>query len=97
MSERRGTIILRSGTLGEAGSDGEQVWIEIADNGGGIPRENLSRIFDPFFTTKLGQGGSGLGLSISYNIVTSLLGGQITVHSAPGGTPGGPCGTTSAC
>jgi signal transduction histidine kinase len=44
----------------------------------------LSRIFDPFFTTRLGQGGSGLGLAISHRIVTSLLGGKLTVQSTPG-------------
>ena len=58
----------------------------IRDNGCGIPPEVLGRVFDPFFTTRMGQGGSGLGLYIVYNIVTSLLGGGIEVSSTPGGT-----------
>jgi signal transduction histidine kinase len=58
-----------------------KVEIKFKDNGVGIKTENLAHIFDPFFTTKLGQGGSGLGLNISYNIVTSLLEGQIRVES----------------
>ena len=60
------------------------VIIEFSDNGCGIAPQNLSRIFDPFFTTKMGQGGNGLGLSISYNIVTSLLQGRISVVSTLG-------------
>ena len=58
--------------------------LSFSDNGDGIPSKHLSRIFEPFFTTKLGQGGSGLGLNIVYNIVTGILGGEISVKSAPG-------------
>lgn len=56
----------------------------ISDNGAGIPPEHIDRIFDPFFTTRLGQGGSGLGLNIVYNIVTGILGGRIHVESRVG-------------
>ena len=58
--------------------------IEYRDNGVGIPQENLAHIFDPFFTTTRGSGkynGSGLGLSIVYNLVTSTLNGSITCES----------------
>jgi signal transduction histidine kinase len=58
--------------------------IEFRDNGLGITEQNMARIFDPFFTTKASQGDSGLGLSIIYNIVTSLLNGKIRVDSTPG-------------
>jgi len=60
------------------------VTLSVADNGHGIPTEQLGHVFDPFFTTRLGRGGSGLGLSIVYNLVTSLLGGEIAVQSAAG-------------
>ncbi|MFY7866389.1 two-component regulator propeller domain-containing protein [Roseateles sp.] len=64
--------------------EGERIRLVFSDNGRGISPEHLARVFDPFFTTKLGQGGSGLGLHISYNIVHSVLGGSIEVSSAPG-------------
>ncbi|MDR0736184.1 MAG: histidine kinase [Zoogloeaceae bacterium] len=54
------------------------------DDGKGIAREHLPRIFEPFFTTRRGQGGSGLGLHLVYNIVTRNLGGSIGVSSVPG-------------
>lgn len=62
----------------------DHVLVEFTDNGGGIPPEHLRRIFEPFFTTRLGQGGSGLGLHICYNIVHTLLGGSIRVQSVMG-------------
>ena len=64
--------------------DGDQVRLTVADNGRGIPREDLGKVFDPFFTTRMGQGGSGLGLHISYNLATRVLGGRIDVDSQPG-------------
>jgi ligand-binding sensor domain-containing protein/signal transduction histidine kinase len=63
---------------------GDRIQIRFEDNGKGIPEEHIGKIFEPFFTTKLGHGGSGLGLNVTYNIVTSLLGGQIKVDSVVG-------------
>ncbi|HEX8596125.1 MAG TPA: ATP-binding protein [Pseudomonas sp.] len=77
MGPQRGKITIRSGT------EDEQVWLEVADNGSGIPPESLQRIFDPFFTTKPVGQGTGLGLSLSYGIVNKH-GGKISVHSEVG-------------
>lgn len=53
------------------------------DDGLGMSEETCKRIFDPFFTTRLGQGGSGLGMSIVHNLVTGVLKGFIDVESQP--------------
>lgn len=60
------------------------VQIEYSDNGQGIPEEHIDKLFNPFFTTKLGKGGSGLGLSITYNQIHKLWGGTITCESQLG-------------
>ena len=59
------------------------VMVSVRDSGIGIPPAELARIFEPFFTTKGNQGGTGLGLSVTYGIVTDH-GGQIDVDSQPG-------------
>nr|WP_316642762.1 PAS domain S-box protein [uncultured Roseateles sp.] len=64
--------------------DGPLVVLSYADNGCGIAADVLKRVFEPFYTTQLGQGGSGLGLYIVYNLVTGVLGGTIQVHSVIG-------------
>ncbi len=58
--------------------------VEIKDNGPGMEREVLKRIFEPFYTTKKVGTGTGLGLSVSYFIITNNHGGIFTVESEPG-------------
>lgn len=65
----------------DAGSD---IVLLYRDDGCGLKREHLDKIFDPFFTTKRGQGGSGLGSHIIYNLVTQVLRGKIDVSSKVG-------------
>jgi signal transduction histidine kinase len=60
------------------------VVIAIRDNGGGIPGEVSSRIFEPFFTTKPTGSGTGLGLYLSYEIITQGHGGSLKVDNVPG-------------
>lgn len=62
-------------------TDDEKLNIIYRDNGKGIPEHLRKRIFDPFVTTKRGQGGSGLGMHLVYNLVTQALNGSITITS----------------
>jgi signal transduction histidine kinase len=68
--------------------EGDRVVIEVCDTGSGIGPEALEHVFEPFFSTRAVDGGTGLGLSVSREIVQSY-GGTITLHSALG------CGTTA--
>jgi PAS domain S-box-containing protein len=72
---RGGTLTLQT----SEGSDG--LWLSVADTGGGIPQEQISRIFEPFYTTK--KKGSGLGLMIVHRIVRAH-GGRIDLESQVG-------------
>ena len=61
--EQRGTITVRTGI------ENNGVWIEIEDTGKGMNKETKRRMFDPFFTTKPIGKGTGLGMSLSFNII----------------------------
>lgn len=75
--EQFGVITLR------CGHEGDWVWVEVQDTGKGIEPQVLNRIYDPFFTTKPVGQGTGLGLTLSYNIVQKHH-GRLEVHSEPG-------------
>jgi len=77
-SESVGTIHIK------AHQENENIVLEYSDDGKGISSKNLKDIFTPFFTTARGAGGSGLGLSIVYNLVTGTLKGKITAESVEG-------------
>jgi signal transduction histidine kinase len=63
---------------------GKSVEIVIRDNGTGIPDEAKAKIFNPFFTTKPAGEGTGLGLSLSHDIVVKQHGGTLEVSTEPG-------------
>ena len=64
-------------------TDGGRVVVEVKDEGGGIPPEDIKHVMDPFFTSKRDQGGTGLGLSVSAGIVKQH-GGILELSSEPG-------------
>jgi signal transduction histidine kinase len=80
IGERHGNILLLTKR------ENNNIVVEIADNGPGIPQDIQSRIFEQFFTTKGVGKGTGLGLSISYRIVVEMHKGDISFTSKPGDT-----------
>lgn len=77
--EENGRVSLRAECLDD------QVVLQIADNGPGIPEDLRERIFDPFFSTKASSGGMGLGLAISIRLAEDLGGGLSVRSNAPKG------------
>lgn len=68
----------------KASVSGGRCYIQYKDNGVGIEEKVKQKIFDPFVTTNRGEGGSGLGMHLVYNLVTQALKGKISVHSEIG-------------
>jgi signal transduction histidine kinase len=80
MGAEGGTLTIRTAL------EGECVLVEIGDTGPGVPKELQSKIFEPFFSTKPVGQGTGLGLDISYRVITQRHGGDLRVVSQPGDT-----------
>ena len=77
-------MLFRSVTVSTK-KDNDKVIISIKDNGTGIPSTIKDKIFQPFFTTKPTGSGTGLGLSLSYDIVTKGHSGELKVETKEGG------------
>ncbi|MFY8348989.1 ATP-binding protein [Pseudoalteromonas sp. SSM20] len=74
-SEQHGHIVI---TISESNNN---AIIDYQDDGNGVPIDIRSRIFDPFVTTRRGEGGSGLGMHLVYNLVTQALDGSIKLNT----------------
>ncbi|CAD5291108.1 Signal transduction histidine kinase [Alteromonas sp. 38] len=68
----------------DVSADNNTIEMRYGDNGKGLSNDDLDKLFDAFFTTKRGEGGSGLGTHIMYNLVTQSLSGHIEAQSKPG-------------
>jgi signal transduction histidine kinase len=64
--------------------ENDKLHFSYKDNGKGLTDQDKEKIFDPFYTTNRANGGSGLGMNIVYNIITTKLGGSIDVVSKVG-------------
>jgi signal transduction histidine kinase len=80
MTPEGGTLTIRTAL------EQDCVLVEIGDTGPGVPKELQTKIFEPFFTTKPVGEGTGLGLDISYRVITQRHGGDLRVISQPGDT-----------
>jgi C4-dicarboxylate-specific signal transduction histidine kinase len=78
-----GRVIL-SATRNPDTAGGPSVLFRVTDNGPGVPKDIAARLFDPFFTTKNPGRGTGLGLSVSQELLAAM-GGGIELHSAANG------------
>ena len=74
------TVTISTALIPSLGARGPKIEIKVADNGNGIPQKVLDKIFQPFFTTKPSGQGTGLGLSLSYDIIKTH-GGEIKVET----------------
>jgi signal transduction histidine kinase len=78
------TVVVSTKTVKPpSGGVGAKIEIKVADNGNGIPQKVLDKIFQPFFTTKPTGQGTGLGLSLSYDIIKAH-GGELKVETKEG-------------
>lgn len=75
---RSGNVTLR------ASRSGNQLVMQCEDDGCGMPADQAQRVFEPFYTTRRGQGGTGLGLYVCYQIASTQLGGTLHCTSTPG-------------